>query len=109
MPAKKGNTGRLVGGRRASATGRVLVLIASSEWGSETRRGLIMTKRAMAQELGLCTDTIARAVTTLCRDGLIERTARGTQTGASLPNRYRATDKGLVEAARIIRCMTIAK
>ena len=104
------DSGTTIGGRHAYAAERVLLLIACSEWGgNKAKPGLVMTKEAIAHELGVCTDTISRAITKLHRNGLIERIARGSQSGASLPNRYRATDQGMIEASRLVRRMAAPK
>ncbi len=80
------------GGRRAFVHERVLALIARETMSSGS---VTFSKAELAARLGCCDRTLDRALLQIKREGLVETGPRYTETGAQLPNSYRATEQGL--------------
>lgn len=87
-----------ISGRHAFGHERLLVLIANKT----AAGGLNMSKREIADVLGVNVHTIDRAVKRLKDEGLIEAVAIYDAQGAQQGNRYRSTDEGVRQAGRLV-------
>ncbi len=88
-----------ISGRHAFGHERLLVLIANK---TAAAGGLNMSKREIADVLGVNVHTIDRAVKRLKDEGLIEAVAIYDARGAQQGNRYRSTDVGVRQAGRLV-------
>ncbi len=88
-----------ISGRHAFGHERLLVLIANK---TAAAGGLNMSKREIADVLGVNVHTIDRAVKRLKDEGLIEAVAIYDAQGAQQGNRYRSTDVGVRQAGRLV-------
>lgn len=98
-----------LGARHAFAHEQLLILIALGgvpkcagdleRFGTGT---VSMPKQQIARELGTCSKTVERSVHRLLLDGLIERVARTSESGATMCNEYRLTDDGWDAARRLV-------
>ena len=79
---------------------RLLVLIVNKT--AAAAGGLNMSKREIADVLGVNVHTIDRAVKRLKDEGLIEAVAIYDAQGAQQGNRYRSTDEGVRQAGRLV-------
>lgn len=88
-----------ISGRHAFGHERLLVLIVNK---TAAAGGLNMSKREIADVLGVNVQTIDRAVKRLKDEGLIEAVAIYDAQGAQQGNRYRSTDEGVRQAGRLV-------
>lgn len=88
-----------ISGRHAFGHERLLVLIVNK---TAAAGGLNMSKREIADVLGVNVHTIDRAVKRLKDEGLIEAVAFYDAQGAQQGNRYRSTDEGVRRAGRLV-------
>lgn len=88
-----------ISGRHAFGHERLLVLIVNK---TAAAGGLNMSKREIADVLGVNVHTIDRAVKRLKDEGLIEAVAFYDAQGAQQGNRYRSTDEGVRQAGRLV-------
>lgn len=88
-----------ISGRHAFGHERLLVLIVNK---TAAAGGLNMSKREIADVLGVNVHTINRAVKRLKDEGLIEAVAIYDAQGAQQGNRYRSTDEGVRQAGRLV-------
>lgn len=88
-----------ISGRHAFGHERLPVLIANK---TAAAGGLNMSKREIADVLGVNVHTIDRAVKRLKDEGLIEAVAIYDAQGAQQGNRYRSTDVGVRQAGRLV-------
>lgn len=88
-----------ISGRHAFGHERLLVLIVNK---TAAAGGLNMSKREIADVLGVNVQTIDRAVKRLKDEGLIEAVAIYDAQGAQQGNRYRSTDEGVRRAGRLV-------
>ncbi len=89
-----------ISGRHAFGHERLLVLIVNKT--AAAAGGLNMSKREIADVLGVNVHTIDRAVKRLKDEGLIEAVAIYDAQGAQQGNRYRSTDEGVRQAGRLV-------
>ncbi|OUN89683.1 MULTISPECIES: helix-turn-helix domain-containing protein [Enorma] len=84
-----------INGRHAFVHERVLELIAR-----ETKRAgeVRFSQAELAKRMGCCSQSLARAVTRLRREGLITSTPVYSESGAQLGNSYKATPAGIERA-----------